>query len=306
MRSIIVIDAGASKTLISLYNILSPERFKAEYANAKELNPEEIKPNFHCHTERASLTNDLQGAINTIKGAICLCLEHTGSNKLMISIGIAGAGNKNNCQQLSSQLVEAFELENKQLLINSDAKTSVHGALFGKANICIALGTGSVAMKLAADGSEQLFGGWGFLIGDHGGAACLGKVAVQHLINQIDNHGRAKSLLARAVSKKTGNNRPLILNWLNTATAYNFGQLAPLVTELQKKCPKAKSAFAQHITSVEQLIQTAQGQTNLPVTVIGGLASVTTSHLSSQIRNQIVPAQGTSLDGALLLALAAL
>ena len=301
MRSIIVIDAGGSKTLVRLYNILSPERFKAEYANA-----EKIKPNFHCNTERASLTNDLQGAINTIKAAICLCLEHTGSNELIIRIGIAGAGNNNNRQQLSTQLLAAFELKDKQLIINSDAKTSVHGALFGKANICIALGTGSVAMKLAADGSEQLFGGWGFLIGDHGGAACLGKVAVQHLINQIDNHGRAKSLLAQAVSKQIGNNRPLISSWLKTATAYDFGQLAPLVTELQTKCQAAKSAFAQHITSVEQLILTAQGPTNLPVTVIGGLASVTTSHLNDQIQNQIVPAQGTSLDGALVLALAAL
>ena len=311
MRSIIAIDAGGSKTLVRLYNILSPERFKAEHNNAiqvraEQLNPAEIKPNFHCHTERASLTNDLQGAIKNIKAAICLCLEHSGKNELMISIGIAGAGNKDNCRQLSTQLLAAFELESKQLLISSDAKPSVYGALFGKANICIALGTGAVAMKLAADGSEQLFGGWGFLIGDHGGAACLGKVAVQHLINQIDLYGQAKSQLAHAVSKQIGNNRPLILSWLNKATAYDFGQLAPLVTKLQTKCPEAKLAFEQHIASVEQLILTAQGQTDLPITVIGGLASVTTSHLNGQIKNKIVPAQGTSLDGALVLALAAL
>ena len=50
---------------------------------------------------------------------------------------------------------------------------------------CIVAGTGSVVCSRAADGSYQVSGGRGWILGDHGSAARLGRAALEHFVNHL-------------------------------------------------------------------------------------------------------------------------
>jgi len=50
-------------------------------------------------------------------------------------------------------------------------------------DLCIVAGTGSVVCSRAADGSFLVSGGWGWILGDHGGAARLGRAALERYVN---------------------------------------------------------------------------------------------------------------------------
>jgi N-acetylglucosamine kinase-like BadF-type ATPase len=49
-------------------------------------------------------------------------------------------------------------------------------------DVCIVAGTGSVVCSRAADGSFLVSGGRGWILGDHGGAARLGRAALEHYV----------------------------------------------------------------------------------------------------------------------------
>jgi len=48
---------------------------------------------------------------------------------------------------------------------------------------CIVAGTGSVVCSRAADGGYRVSGGRGWILGDHGSAARLGRAALEHFVN---------------------------------------------------------------------------------------------------------------------------
>jgi glucosamine kinase len=52
-------------------------------------------------------------------------------------------------------------------------------------DLCIVAGTGSVVCSRATDGSLQVSGGRGWILGDHGGAARLGRVALEHYVADV-------------------------------------------------------------------------------------------------------------------------
>jgi len=49
-------------------------------------------------------------------------------------------------------------------------------------DVCVVAGTGSVVCSRAADGSFLVSGGRGWILGDHGGAARLGRAALEHYV----------------------------------------------------------------------------------------------------------------------------
>lgn len=52
-------------------------------------------------------------------------------------------------------------------------------------DMCIVAGTGSVVCSQAADGSFLVSGGQGWILGDHGGAARLGRAALEHYVTGV-------------------------------------------------------------------------------------------------------------------------
>ncbi|MBU2070761.1 MAG: ATPase [Gammaproteobacteria bacterium] len=278
---ILTLDGGGSKTLARLTNSATGQQWQQQAGPA-------------------SLTNDFDLALSNIRQlsqALCQQAAVT-SQQLVAVMGLAGAGNPQQHQQAMQLLQDDYQ----QLLITTDARTSLYGANLGQPVLVVALGTGSVAMRLLANGNEQQIGGWGFNIGDEGGGAWLGKQVVRELLWQVDSLSGVQSPLLKAVAQHIGDSAERLLPWLKNASPTDFAEFAPLVFQFASQCPLALMLRQRHIDAVEQLLWQALEQFSLPVVLLGGLAKDTLPLLSAACQPLVQQAKGSALDGGLLLA----
>jgi glucosamine kinase len=281
VQFIVGIDGGGTKTVGRIENLETGECFEQSGGSS-------------------SLTNDFEGACVTLMQILESLIAKAGcrANQIAAVLGLAGAGNQTQVNKLKRRLSLPFA----SLLIHNDARTSLFGANLGEPVAVVALGTGSVGARLDHEQAEHYVGGWGFPIGDEGGGAKLGYLAVQVLLKDLDQFGHANSGLSRQLTAKLGPEQDDILNWLRNAKPAEYAELTTMVFELSNSCPHAKQVIEQHATWVEQLIQLTKNKQNIPVVLMGGLAKPTIPYLSPQITEAFQPAKGTSLDGACLLA----
>lgn len=292
---ILGVDGGGTKTVARLINLTTQEQWQAV-------------------SGPSSLTNDFTGAIDVLNTLIDDLTEQANcqSQAVVAVFGLAGTGDSETVANLHKILAPRLSF----LDICSDATTSAYGANNGGEVAVVALGTGSVGMRLQlnsqGDLTQHMVGGWGFLIGDEGGGAKLGYHSVQALIEEFQQVGYAHSKLAKAVAKFiNGLKNPMITRqqlatWLASAQPVDFARLSPFVTQHQLTCPVANKIIANHIASVESLISDTRADTTLPVVLLGGLASFTQTLLSGSTKQTVISAKGDALDGACLLAKIAL
>lgn len=280
---ILAIDGGGSKTLARLTD-----------RAGQQLGQWQAGP--------AHLTNDLAAALDTLQQLLTAVLEQSQrpAQQISLVIGIAGAGDEG-LKRYCEMALQPFGFH--QLCITTDARTSLYGANAGQPVVAVALGTGSVAMRLDAQGNERQFGGWGFSIGDEGGGAAMGKAAVRSLLWDIDRLPAPPGLLSLELGKQIGMEKNQLLAWLRQANANQYAALAPTVVRLAEQgCPQALQVLKKHAADVETLIQISHEHSNLPVVILGGLAKVTAPYLSAAVQKCLIPSQGDALDGAFLLA----
>ena len=277
----LTVDGGGSKTLARLTNSSTGQSWQQ-------------------HAGPASLTNDFDLAIANINELVSgLCQQATiKSDQVICVMGLAGAGNPQQHQQAVALLQTQFNA----LLLTTDARTSLYGANLGQPVLVIALGTGSVAMRLQQDGMEQQVGGWGFNIGDEGGGAWLGKQLIRQLLWQVDSLSGIQSPMLKQVAEQIGHDAAQLLPWLKTAKPTDFAAFAPLVFSYAERCALAKTLLSQHVAAVEQLIFAAREHFDLPLVMLGGLAETTAPLLGAACQAILQSARGSALDGALILA----
>lgn len=278
---ILTLDGGGSKTLARLTNSRNGQFWQQQAGPA-------------------SLTNDFELAISNIRQlSQQLCQQAAVSPEQVTAVmGLAGAGNP----QQQQHAVALLQRDYRQLLLTTDARTSLYGANLGQPVLVVALGTGSVAMRLLSNGQEQQIGGWGFNIGDEGGGAWLGKQVVRELLWQVDSLAGVQSPLLQAVANNIGTTAEQLLPWLKHASPTDYADFAPLVFQYASQCPLALMLRQRHIDAVEQLLWQGLETFSLPVVLLGGLASITAPLLSPACQALLQAAKGTALDGAFLLA----
>lgn len=248
----------------------------------------------------SSLTNDFDGALITLTKLIndLLSSQQAKAHQVSVVMGLAGGCNQSQVDALVAHLKLPFA----HLSIVNDSQTSLIGANNGQAVAMVALGTGSVAGRLDADGNEQYFGGWGFPVGDEGSGAQLGFAAIKQLILELDTKANNLSSLATTLYLQHQNNKDKLLNWLKVARPGDFAQLTPLVFELQNQCSAAKAVLNRHIIEVDKLISMARGDSNLPVVLMGGLAKQCFAFLPVTTQEFCQLQLGSSLEGACIMA----
>ena len=250
---------------------------------------------------QASLSYDLNLAIANVQS---LCVDLLNQSKLdakdiVLACGAAGAGNPEAAKQLEAALMQ---LGFAHVLITTDAQTSLIGAGDGKPLAMIAVGTGSVAMRLSRDGSVKQFGGWGLAVGDEGSGAAIGKSAVRSLLWELDIHGTPQTKLSRYVVERVGRERPAILRWLRQAGPMEYAELAPAVFDFLPHCELARKIAKKTVNEVEVLIRVTRGDEDLPIAMLGGLADCLSQLLSDDLKEALMTPIGTALDGACKLA----
>jgi len=289
-KFILGIDGGGTKTIARLVNLTTQEQWQASAGSS-------------------SLSNDFSGAINVLDKLIkeVTTLSQCQLKSITAVFGLAGAGSL----KLVASLQQVFASRFAQLEICSDAKTSAYGANNGDEVAVVALGTGSVGMRLQYNESGELthhlVGGWGFLIGDEGGGAKLGYHGVQTMIAEFQQYGKVRSQLAQTIASSISTagdplTRHDIASWLAGAKPADFAQLSPLVFQFQQSCSVAKKLLSAHAIQVQRLIDDTRAQEDLPVVLLGGLVEPTLPLLPVSIQSLLIKPKGNALDGACLLA----
>lgn len=182
-----------------------------------------------------------------------------------------------------------------RLRIETDAFGAVKGALGARDGIVAAIGTGSVFAS-QVDGEIRQIGGWGLVLGDEGSGARLGCSLLAAALGAVDGF-RATTPLLREILDEHGGPEGVIAFSLAARPA-DFAVLAPRI--LASDDPAARELMAEADADVAASIAVLQRDPPLPVTFIGGLGPAYAARLAG--RWKIAAAQGSALDGALMLA----
>ena len=232
-------------------------------------------------------------------------------------IGAAGAlAAPEAARELAARL--GASLPARKTAVASDAVVSHAGALAGGPGVVLAVGTGSVAIAIAPDGTMHRADGWGPWLGDEGGGAWLGLHGLRAALRAADGRGPATTLrkaaearfgpLSGLAARVEGNvSSPCLVASFagDVARAARAGDV--VATGLLRQAVAALAgtvqAAASHLTDGAPV----------RVAVVGGLLGlgpVFTEPLFEALRDgtrtlDVVPALGTALDGARLLAVRA-
>lgn len=214
---------------------------------------------------------------------------------LAIGLGLAGVHNK----EWAASFIE-HNPGYAQVALESDALTTLLGAHGGQAGAIVAIGTGSVGEVLHADGSRREVGGWGFPSGDEAGGAWIGMRAVNHAQQAVDGRVPA-SAFSSAIANACGGHRDAMQAWLAAANQTTYAQLARLVLEYASTDTVAHGLLTEAGRQVALIASALDPQATLPLALCGGLAAPLRAYLPAALLHRVVPAQGDSAAGALLL-----
>lgn len=240
----------------------------------------------------ANIASEPDGAADNIRLAIERALGQAGGTGTQIRravLGLAGA----NLPGAPERLAET--LPYPQVKIVTDAITAARGALGDRDGILAAIGTGSV-FAVQRGGTIRQYGGYGFLLGDEGSGASLGRALLSRALRAHDGVVPMTPLLAQVLDDIGGTGR--IVAFAFTARPADFAAFAPQVTDSTD--PAALAIRAEAEGEVARMLDTLQAGTGLPVVFLGGLGP----HYARRFQSRwpILPALGTGLDGALHLA----
>lgn len=217
----------------------------------------------------AHLTNDPEAAIETCLNAVKQTLNEAGVDRGEISLcaGLAGAKSSPFAGELETALIGLGFLNP---IVCSDAVTSYMGASGGGLSVVAAIGTGSVFVAPDRHGFLQITGGEGFGRGDIGSGAWLG-------------------YKAKALGPK--------------ASIADYAERAPrVIAAFHQGDPAAVKIIDAAIAGLITAINHADPSGELKIRLVGGLAPFYRKQLKPFFADRLRGPQGTSLDGACLLA----
>lgn len=240
----------------------------------------------------ANIASDPDGAAGNIRVAVEKALEQAGATQTDVNcavLGLAGANLPGALERL------AETLPYPQVEIVTDAITAARGALGGKDGIVAAIGTGSVFAVQRGETIQQ-YGGYGFLLGDEGSGASLGRALLSRSLRAHDGVVAMTPFLDAILLRIGGPGG--IVAFAFAAQPADFAALAPDITASDD--PAAKAIMAAAMQDVAAMLDRLQAGSGLPVVFLGGLGPTYARRF--QTRWPIIPAIGTGLDGALQLA----
>lgn len=242
----------------------------------------------------ANINTDTEGAAASILAAARQALDASGNAgaeaRLVAVLGLAGGTIRTATDRLAGLLPFA------RLRIVNDGITAARGALGDEDGIMAAMGTGSVFVVQRSGALHQV-GGRGFLLGDEGSGAVMGRSLLSHAMQAADGFRPMTPLLAAILDEFGGTEG--IIGFGNTARPGDFARLAPRI--VGGGDPAAQAIFDEAVGWLDHCIATLQDGDRLPVVMAGGLGPHYAARISRDWPQRT--ARGGSLDGAVALAL---
>lgn len=242
----------------------------------------------------ANINTDIDLAAASIMKATAEALTRSGTGatpaELTAVLGLAGGSMRAAASRLGAMLPFA------RLRVVNDGITAARGTLGPDDGILAAMGTGSV-FAVQRGGALRQIGGRGFLMGDEGSGAVLGRSLLALAMRAADGFHPMSPLLAQILGEFDGIEG--IIGFGNTARPGDFARLAPRIVASDD--PAARKIFDAAVDELDASITALQQGDRLPVVLTGGLGP----HYAARLvdRWPLRPALGDSVSGALAMAL---
>jgi glucosamine kinase len=254
----------------------------------------------HGRAGSANIMTDLEGARENIVAAAQAACNDAGLPAGVLSssnalLGLAGANIGGYGERIRAIL--PF----RRSLVETDALIALNGALGDHDGTVAILGTGSVFM--ARDGETiRSVGGWGFMVGDLGSGARVGRALLQEALLAHDGVHQG-SELTREVLRRFEDDPQTLVEYAHTARPGEFGTFAPLVFEYADRGDPIGNALIEGaVRSIEEALTAIMATDCDRLCLLGGLAKGYEMHLGPRFRRLNKAPLGDALEGALGLA----
>ncbi|MDQ0325812.1 glucosamine kinase [Rhodopseudomonas julia] len=291
-RTILAVDAGGTKCRARL---VAPDGTVLASGEGGACNP----------------STDLAGAIAVLDALInVLCRQTnpaTERRSVVLSLGVAGLVDVGRRTSFLAA-AEGFA----EIVAMSDGYAALIGAGGGQPARLVILGTGAAGHRLFADGTSIQRDGWGFLGGDRGSGAWLGRRAVEAALKSYDG-AAPESLLSQRLTARLGGNEAAILDWLLQARPRDFASLVLEIVAAAEAGDGAADALLEAAADeaaalVRSLGERERGESGRgegegePLYLLGGLSELLRTRIETRLNQRFGVPQGGALDGCLLVA----
>ena len=254
------------------------------------------------------LTADAQTVRASYRGALAGCPAAA-----RVAACVSGTGSAAQREQIADLLAGRFPGADIQVV--PDYIAAFLAAPSGT-DACIVAGTGSVVCSRAADGGYRVSGGRGWILGDHGSAARLGRAALEHFVSHPAN---VPSSFAAAIGEIFGDDDwRTVVRAVQTARnpAPLLARAAPLLTaaaETQQRWATEQldaEMMALAATAARHIAQHIHGRPEVHIALCGGVwaSQIARSSVSSALERagsyRLIVTRSLSdpIDGAVRLA----
>ncbi|MBV1701238.1 MAG: N-acetylglucosamine kinase [Hyphomicrobiales bacterium] len=172
----------------------------------------------------ANIYQDFAGAIAVIMATAQACADKAGVplQQLHAGFGLAGVTDPK-----QGARVQAAGLPFARLRVESDSYIACLGAHGGGDGGIVIAGTGSAGLALI-EGARRHIGGHGFMLGDPGSGAVIGRAALREALLCADGLHPATPL-TDALMARFDHDTTAVVEWSRTALSRDYAQFAPLV-----------------------------------------------------------------------------
>lgn len=248
----------------------------------------------------ANVLSDRVGSLRNIRIAIDAAmaaagLDQTALQRSGVLLGLAGSNVGDTGEFITASLPAA------RVAVVSDGLIALQGAIGDGDGAVAILGTGSIFFARQGD-TVRSYGGWGFVIGDFGSGASLGRAVLAASLLAYDRIIAASPLTERLIAEFGGAPGPMV-EFARVATPGDFGRFAPAVFSAAETgdfvaLDIVRKAAASVDLAVDRIV--ADGVTRLAL--LGGLAPLYPAYLAERHRQRLVAPIDNALFGAVALA----
>ncbi|WP_026782385.1 BadF/BadG/BcrA/BcrD ATPase family protein [Pleomorphomonas koreensis] len=248
----------------------------------------------------ANILTDRFGAIDNICRAIdgAVAAAGLGGDALRragVLLGLAGS-NVGDAAGFIAATLPAGRVE-----VVSDGLIALEGAIGAGDGAVAILGTGSIFFARQGD-TVRSYGGWGFIIGDFGSGASLGRAALAATLLAHDRIIAASPLTDRLIADFGGTPGPMV-EFARTASPGDFGRFAPAVfAAAAAGDPVGLDIVGKAAVAVDLALDRIADDGAARIALLGGLAPLYPAYLAERHRPRLVAPKDNALAGAVALA----
>ena len=248
----------------------------------------------------ANVLSDRAGALANIRIAIDAAVVAAGLDRNVLQrsgvlLGLAGSNVGDTGAFITASLPAG------RVKVVSDGLIALEGAIGNGDGAVAILGTGSIFFARQGD-TVRSYGGWGFVVGDFGSGASLGRSALAATLLAHDRIGAASPLTDRLIAEFGGAPGPMV-EFARTATPGDFGRFAPTVFAAAEKGDSVGlDIVRQAAASVDMTFDRIVADGAERIALLGGLAPLYPAYLAERHRLRLVAPIDNALAGAVALA----